>query len=286
MTRPNLPPITKRVPIWDDPKWLERARALVSPTVPTEEAKPEVINVQPAVASSAAVADVDAVMAKEEQAQAEWDSLPWYKKIVPFFLGLIGLVFYGGAEFFGETVFWKVKRWHIATFFAFLAIAFFSGRGVMAFFKNIAIANATPNPTVVATVADPAAVLGVVVTQTTLLENLPVDPAAALVQPIQQSVVDCTVATCPDAQQFIANYQGKTGPEGSATLRASCDKGAKVLGEIPKGTPVWVITSSINQGTYCENGECRRGMIKPIAALLFTHQGGCVSFTALQPVSP
>ncbi len=125
-----------------------------------------------------------------------------------------------------------------------------------------------------------------------------VDPAALLMltpngftpAPTSIGIVDCTVATCPDATQYKVNYAGKYGEGGSATLRSTCSPGATVLGEIPKDTVVWVKTSTIHKGSFCEEidsvMECRAAEIHPIAGIPFASKGGCISLTAAQPVNP
>ena len=105
------------------------------------------------------------------------------------------------------------------------------------------------------------------------------------------NIVDCTVATCPDADPYKVDYEGSNGPKGSGTLRKSCTTGDTILGAVPKSTIVWVIRTTIKHpGSYCEtiNGtkECRAGMIKPSKGLEFAKNGGCISFTALVPFKP
>lgn len=227
-----------------------------------------------------AMIDKEVLPALEEAEEKLWDALPWYKKIIPFILGLFDLVVYGATE----LVFWKIRRWHIAVFFVVLAVAFFGGRGVMGTLKNWTIANADPPAP---EVMDPEALLGEA-PQADSSGAVP-DPSAFLQPlPTQGTIVDCTMATCLDATPYRVDYQGSVGPKGSGTLRAQClPKDSKekspVLGEVLQNTIVWVKTATIQPGKFEENGENRVGFIYPTSGF---PNGGCISFTALHPVNP
>ena len=140
-------------------------------------------------------------------------------------------------------------------------------------------------------VVDPAALLA----PATTVPETGGDPALLLLAPPTPTsapspllIVDCTVATCPDAVPYRVDYQGEIGPKGSATLRAACiPKDSKekspALGEVLQNTIVWVITSTIQPGKFEENGENRIGFIHPTKDF---PNGGCISFTALHPYNP
>lgn len=206
---------------------------------------------------------------KDEAEIAAFHALPFYKR---WWYIIVGTV----LNFARTPVWWKIERWHVAVAVLVIALFLWGRAGV----KNFSITRAAEPPVAEAPIGDPSLLQPSGGAQDHG-DNNPILPLSPLATP--NLVVDCIAATCPDAKPYLVNYQGKSGPAGSATLRAKCEKGATILGEIPKDTIVWVITSSISQGTYCENGECRRGMIKPVSSLPFTWNSGCVSFTALQP---